>query len=123
MVSVSSTAMMSVRWVMVSPAVVSLKSRMLVIMSRSVSSMTPFSSPSPTIWRISSSVTRSSKMWGSMRHSRRMPLAMVAHSFKKGKAKVCRAHSGPAIRVAKPRALLRAPFFGSKSPNRKNTSR
>ena len=48
---------------------------------------------------------------------------MVAHSFKKGKAKVCRAHSGPAIRVAKPRALLRAPFFGSKSPNRKNTSR
>ena len=70
---------------MISLTVVSLKSRMFVIMSRSVSSITPFSSPSPTMWRISSSVTVSSSALGSLPNRRMTPSEIRSHSRMSGR--------------------------------------
>ena len=65
MVAVSSTAVMSVRCVIASSMVASLKSKMFEIMSLALSPITPVSSPWSTIMRISSSVTVCSSLLGS----------------------------------------------------------
>ena len=64
-VSLTSTATISVLWVIMSPASRSSNSKMLFIISFWVFSITPFSSPTSTIIRISSSVTISSSAFGS----------------------------------------------------------
>ena len=61
-----SMAVMSLRWIMQSPASMLLNSKMFSIISRSSASMAPFSSPMSTICMMSSSVTASPASAGLM---------------------------------------------------------
>ena len=82
--SSASAATSSVRWVITSPAVRSSNSKMLSIMSFSLCSMTPFSLPTSTIMRISSSVTLLGSSCGLIPHRRKMPLVEALNSATKG---------------------------------------
>ena len=91
-----STAAISVRWVMMSPAVVSSNSKMLLIISFWLSSMKPISLPVSTSIRISSSVTVSAVFLGSAPST----LATPAENPRMGPVMGIKSHSAPGYSFA-----------------------
>ena len=75
----------SVRWVIMSATSMSSNSKMLLIISFWTSSITPFSWPTSTIMRISSSVTASSSALGSSPNKRTTAFVETERIFTNGK--------------------------------------
>ena len=82
--SSKSTQAISVRWVIMSATSISSNSKMLLIISFCTSSITPFSCPTSTIIRISSSVTSSSSAFGSIPNNRTTALVETERIFTNG---------------------------------------
>ncbi len=102
---------------MASPTVLSLKSKMLEIMSFASSSSTPFSSPASTIIMMPSSVTVGAEELGSMPNARSTALVEAVRNETTGRNTAAVALRAPAnLRdICSARAV--ATFFGTSSPN------
>ena len=111
--------LISRRWVMISDTSLLSNSKMLLIISFSVSRIVPFSSPTSTIIRISSSVTSLGCAFGSKPNNRRIPLVVKLKRLTKGKAMIAMNCNMPTTLNAIASALFIAMRFGTNSPKTK----
>ena len=114
--SSSQRAATSVRWVAISSAVRSSNSKTFWMKARSSVSMAPFSQPTSTVMRISSSLMASSSFVGSMPSRRSTALVETVSSQTTGAQSLAMAHTRPDIPSARGSALRMARRLGTSSP-------